>query len=53
MFHSKIFNGEDALEDVWWHRLKMLYQNIGDVYFMQRRTELMVAGYEILEYFAD
>lgn len=53
MFESGMFHGEDVVKDVCRHVEKMSYQGIKDVSFMKKRTELMAAGYTILESFVD
>lgn len=48
-----MFEGEDALKEVWSYGEKMSFQGIRFVYFMQNIAELIGAGYEILECFGD
>lgn len=53
MFHSVMFNGEDAVKKVCRHGDKMSYQDIVDEHFGQKRAELMGARYVILQWSAD
>lgn len=49
MIHSKMCNVEDTVKGVWRHGEKMSYQDIRNVYFLQKNAELMEAGFTILE----
>lgn len=41
------------MKEVLNHDEKVVYQNIVDLYSMQKRTGLMDAGYAVSDYFAD
>lgn len=53
MLHSHMFDGEDAVNEVWKHGEKKSYRNIVGVYITQIGAELTEAGYTILEFFGD
>lgn len=53
MFQSRICEGENDVEKVRKNAQKMSYQSIGEVCIMQRKAELMGAGYAILACFAE
>lgn len=52
MFTSKIFHGEDAVEQVWRDEENLPYQCIGDNYLTQKRAEMTGLRYIIVELFA-
>lgn len=50
---SGMFHGEDAVKGVWRCGEHMSSQSIRDVYFMQKGTALMGAGYAIVDWVSD
>lgn len=53
MFISRMSDREDAVKEVWEHLEEMLYEDIKEIHFLQKRTEFMGAGYTILESFSS
>lgn len=53
MTRSGMFNGEDSVERVRRKGEKMLYECVGNVYFIQNGAKLMGTGCAVLERFAD
>lgn len=53
VIQSRMLEGDGASKEEWRHGVQMSYQNIGGVYFMQKKAEMMSAGYAILECFTD